>query len=66
MNDIIEETKKNCPFKTEEELFEYLKTALTGCDLIDFLEKLSCLSFFSLTSFLKYSKTPKKRSKGKF
>ena len=57
MNDIIEETKKSCPFKTEEELFEYLKTALTGCDLIDFLEKLSCLRFFSLTSFLKYSET---------
>lgn len=57
MNDIIEEIKKNCPFKTEEELFEYLKKALTGCDLIDFLEKLSCLRFFSLTSFLKYSKT---------
>lgn len=51
MNDIIEETKKNCPFKTEEELFEYLKTALTGCDLIDFLEKLSCLSFFLLLVF---------------
>lgn len=57
MIDIIEETKKSCTFKTEEELFEYLKTALTGCDLIDFLEKLSCLRFFSLTSFLKYSKT---------
>lgn len=56
MSDIIEEIKKNCPFKTEEELFEYLKTALTGCDLIDFLEKLNCLRFFSLTSYLKYSK----------
>ncbi len=57
MDDIIEEIKKSCPFKTEAELFDYLKTTLTGYDLIDLLEKLSCLRFFSLTSFLTYSET---------
>lgn len=66
MNNIIEEIKNCCPFKTSDSLFQYLKTHLGGYDLIDLLEKLSCLRFFSLTSFLECPKTERSYLRNKF
>lgn len=52
MKDIIEKINFKCHFSHKEELYDYFIHILDGYDLIDFLEKLSCLRIFIKTSFL--------------
>lgn len=50
-------------FKTEQEVISFLINKLEGYNLIDFLEKLSCLNFFILTDNLKCEMAERKELK---
>lgn len=52
MKDTIKEDNYECNFNCEKDLYKYFIHILDGYDLIDFLEKLSCLRIFIKTSFL--------------
>ena len=43
---------RSTPFKSDEEFLEDIQGSLNGFDLIDLLEKLSCLRFFLQTNFM--------------
>lgn len=53
LKDFLDLINCNC-FKNEEELYNYLVNILKGYDLIDLLEKLSCLRFLLQTTIIEY------------
>lgn len=53
MNKYVETIRDPSLFKNDNEFYEYLRSTLASYDLIDLLEKLSCLRFFIKTDCLK-------------